>query len=56
MTGTSENKLIELINKGVLADLIYIDGSHLAKDVLSDAILSWKLLKPSGVMIFDDYL
>ncbi|MDF7673159.1 class I SAM-dependent methyltransferase [Acetobacteraceae bacterium ESL0709] len=37
-------------------DMIYIDGSHQAKDVLFDAVLSFKLLKVSGVLIFDDYL
>lgn len=37
-------------------DLIYIDGSHYAHDVLSDAVLSFYLLKVGGVMIFDDYL
>lgn len=36
-------------------DLIYIDGSHLACDVLEDAILSLRLLRPDGLMIFDDY-
>jgi predicted O-methyltransferase YrrM len=36
-------------------DFIYIDGSHLASDVLSDSVLSWPLLKPGGVMIWDDY-
>jgi len=37
------------------ADYVYIDGSHLAIDVLSDAVLSWSLLKVGGVLIFDDY-
>jgi predicted O-methyltransferase YrrM len=37
-------------------DLIYIDGSHQAPDVLADAILSFKLLRVGGIMIFDDYL
>jgi predicted O-methyltransferase YrrM len=37
-------------------DLIYIDGSHQAPDVLSDTILSFPLLKLRGFMIFDDYL
>ena len=37
-------------------DFIYIDGSHKAPDVLSDAILSFKLLKKEGIMVFDDYL
>lgn len=36
-------------------DLIYIDGSHVAKDVLTDACLSWNLLKTGGIMIFDDF-
>lgn len=36
-------------------DVIYIDGSHLACDVLSDAVLSWFLLKQEGLIIFDDY-
>jgi predicted O-methyltransferase YrrM len=36
-------------------DLVYIDGSHEAPDVLSDAVLAWPLLKPGGLMGFDDY-
>jgi predicted O-methyltransferase YrrM len=37
-------------------DIIYIDGSHVPKDVLVDAVLSWGLLKKGGIMIFDDYM
>lgn len=37
-------------------DFIYIDGSHKASDVLEDAVLSWRLLKPGGILIFDDYV
>lgn len=36
-------------------DYVYVDGSHLAIDVLSDAVLSWSLLKVDGILIFDDY-
>jgi predicted O-methyltransferase YrrM len=36
-------------------DLVYIDGSHVAKDVLVDAVLAWDLVKPGGIIIFDDY-
>lgn len=36
-------------------DFIYIDGSHVAADVMTDACLAWPLLKPGGVMVFDDY-
>lgn len=41
---------------GETFDFIYVDGSHAAADVLSDAVLSWPLLKSGGVMCFDDYL
>jgi predicted O-methyltransferase YrrM len=37
-------------------DFIYIDGSHIAKDVLTDACMAWQLLKPKGLMVFDDYM
>ena len=37
-------------------DLIYIDGSHLAGDVLFDAVYTWRLLRDGGVVIHDDYM
>ena len=37
-------------------DFIYVDGSHYADDVHEDATLAWTLLKPGGVMVFDDYM
>ncbi len=37
-------------------DIVYIDGSHDAPDVMVDAALSWELLKKGGIMIFDDYM
>lgn len=37
-------------------DLIYVDASHRACDVLLDAMLSWRLLRPGGCMLLDDYL
>lgn len=36
-------------------DAIYIDGSHIACDVLEDAVLAFRLLRVGGIMIFDDY-
>lgn len=36
-------------------DFVYIDGSHVAKDVLSDALLVWPMVKKGGIIIFDDY-
>jgi len=38
-----------------LFDLVYIDASHLAPNVLTDAVLCWELLKDGGMLIFDDY-
>lgn len=37
-------------------DFVYIDGCHRASCVLSDAVMAWDLLKPGGIIIFDDYL
>lgn len=37
-------------------DFIYIDGSHQAPDVLTDACMAFPLLKPQGIMVFDDYM
>jgi len=39
-----------------LMDLIYIDGSHQAPDVLTDACMAWQILKVGGVIVFDDYM
>jgi predicted O-methyltransferase YrrM len=36
-------------------DIIFIDGSHQEDGVLEDAVLSWRLLKEGGILIFDDY-
>ena len=36
-------------------DFLYIDGSHVASDVLEDAVLGWRLVKINGLIIFDDY-
>lgn len=36
-------------------DIIYVDGSHTADDVLADAVLGWGLLKTGGIIVFDDF-
>ena len=36
-------------------DFVYIDGSHVAADVITDACMSWPLVKIGGIMVFDDY-
>jgi glycosyltransferase involved in cell wall biosynthesis/2-polyprenyl-3-methyl-5-hydroxy-6-metoxy-1,4-benzoquinol methylase len=59
-----ENKLIKIVGLSQSClrelplshyDVIYIDGSHIASDVLEDTILCWRLLKNGGMIIFDDY-
>lgn len=55
MQGRSED-LLPAAAAASSMDIIYVDGSHRACDVLMDAVLAWRLLKPTGVMIFDDYL
>lgn len=37
-------------------DVAYIDASHQAPDVLTDAVFAFKLLRIGGIMVFDDYL
>lgn len=37
-------------------DFIYLDGPKDAGDLVDQAVLCWKSLKPGGVLIFDDYL
>ena len=53
---TSVEALGGLIAQKKQFDFIYIDGSHLAKDVLTDACMAWPLLKPKGFIVFDDYM
>lgn len=62
VTGVGHNRtsstrgLAEEIAEHNEFDFIYIDGSHIARDVLTDACMAWQLLKPKGIMVFDDYL
>jgi len=51
----SYDALISLWKEGMLFDFIYVDGSHVAKDVLTDACMAWPMLTVGGVMCFDDY-
>lgn len=40
---------------GVQAQLIYLDGSHDEKDMLSDLNDYWELLSPGGIIFGDDW-
>jgi predicted O-methyltransferase YrrM len=55
LRGSSIERLPQLIAGAETFDLIYIDGSHAKLDVITDALLCWRLLAPDGLMIFDDY-
>ena len=36
-------------------DLVHIDGSHVTEIAENDIIYSYKLTKPNGMLIMDDY-
>ena len=55
MSFTALNKLIYEKKMFNQFDIIFIDASHEANDVILDAVLSWRLLKVEGILIFDDY-
>lgn len=38
-----------------LFDFVYIDGNKHSQNVIEDAVLSFPLIKPNGIMILDDY-
>jgi len=52
----SSKALPILLSEGRLFDFIYVDGSHTAPDVLSDAVDCFRLLRVGGALIFDDYV
>ena len=53
--------LMTLLNEQALTnqdcgfDFVYIDGSHEADDTFLDGELAWRLTRPGGLIIFDDY-
>ena len=52
----SDKALLQLIyENNIKFDFIYLDGSHRAIDVLTDLVLSFRLLSINGVCICDDY-
>jgi predicted O-methyltransferase YrrM len=55
LVGDSAHFLLDLVAEGERYDLVYVDGSDLALDVMVDGCLSWQLLVPGGFMIFDNY-
>jgi predicted O-methyltransferase YrrM len=53
LKGRSRDILPSLAAEGY--DFIYVDGCHHQVSVLEDEIFSWRLLRPRGIMILDDY-
>ena len=53
MVGKSQTILRSLMLDSY--QLAYIDGSHIASDVLEDTVLTWALVKVGGWIVFDDY-
>ena len=54
--GRSAQELDKLVFRTWVFDLIYVDGDHTRAGVLIDAFLAFRLLRPGGILIFDDYL
>ncbi|NJS11342.1 MAG: tetratricopeptide repeat protein [Microcoleus sp. CSU_2_2] len=53
LQGYSQELLVTFADESY--DIAYVDGCHKPTSVLQDAILSWRLVKVGGLMIFDDY-
>ena len=51
----SQDALVTLVQEGAGFDFVYIDGSHVAIDMLHDAVLCWRMLTVGGTLVFDDY-
>jgi predicted O-methyltransferase YrrM len=52
----SSQALAQLITEDAKFDFCYIDGSHMAHDVLSDAIMAFHVMSVGSTFVFDDYL
>jgi predicted O-methyltransferase YrrM len=55
LKGSSARELAILKAASHQFDLIYIDGCHQRDMVMLDSLLSWQLLSPGGILIWDDY-
>ena len=54
--GRSYRVLADLIQEQQVFDFVYLDGNHAAATVLADAVMAFGMVKPGGIMLFDDYL
>jgi predicted O-methyltransferase YrrM len=51
----SDDALLALRQESAQFDFIYVDASHVAIDVLHDAVVCWRMLNVHGIMVFDDF-
>lgn len=51
----SEIVLPQLLDQREEFDFIYIDGNHTFDAVMCDALYAHRLIKPKGIIVFDDY-
>tara|TARA_Y100001968_G_C19424302_1_gene753475 strand:+ start:1402 stop:2145 length:744 start_codon:yes stop_codon:yes gene_type:complete len=51
----SKHALSSISYRSEYYDLVLVDAGHKAKEVLSDLILAWDLLRTGGILIVDDY-
>lgn len=54
--GRSFYILADLLHQRQQYDFIYCDGNHSAASVMADAVMCFGLLRPGGILLFDDYL
>ena len=54
--GYSYDQLPRLRAAGSQFDVAFVDGSHFSDDIYVDTFYAWAMLKPGGVLIWDDYL
>lgn len=55
IVGKTQHVLPALVDEEQRYDLVYVDASHTAFDVLVDVALAWQLLVTGGIAVFDDY-
>lgn len=46
--------LLELINKNISAEFIYVDGDHRSSYVLEDLVLAFNIIPIGGIILCDD--
>lgn len=53
---TTEKYLDEIQDDGFQFDLIYVDAGHFEHEAYYDGLASYNVLRPGGILVFDDYL